>query len=92
MSKVCKSQIPTIHLNGTSRETLIDDYSKAAHAVSDAISALKGTEPNGRDYYVQREGALAKAQLEHVDRLQRLEDVHRELMQIWEGIDRQEGR
>jgi hypothetical protein len=41
--------IPTIHLNGTSREQLLKDLQKAANRVRDALAAVEQTAPNGRD-------------------------------------------
>jgi hypothetical protein len=53
--------LPTIHLNGTSRVTLIEGYLAASRALSDAIRAFDAIEFNCRDYYVQPSGAWATA-------------------------------
>lgn len=78
--------IPTIHLNGTSREQLQKEILDAARAVNKAISALEAAAPNGRDYYVQSPEAFRLAQTQHRDRLDRLQSVYDELFAISEAI------
>ena len=41
---------PTININGTSKDDLIDPRIKAMGLLRDAIEALKQVTPNGRDY------------------------------------------
>lgn len=57
--------VPTIHMNGTSKESLIDGYAAAANALRSALEALAACRPNGRDFYPQGEGAINVAQQEH---------------------------
>jgi hypothetical protein len=78
--------IPTIHLNGTSREELIRQLRVAGEALLEARRALENTAPHGRDYYPQGKGAIQQAQTEHYERLRRIDDVYEELMVIWRGI------
>jgi hypothetical protein len=78
--------IPTIHLNGTSREELIRQLRVASEALLEARRALERTAPHGRDYYPQGKGAIQQAQTEHYERLRRIDDVYEELMVIWRGI------
>ena len=73
---------PTIHLNGTSREALLEQYRDACDAVRTAMKAVADASPHGRDYYPQGKEAINKAIDEHVDRLRRLEGVLSELVQI----------
>jgi hypothetical protein len=61
-------QKPTIHLNGTSRDSLFDSYCNAASALRNALAALEDAAPNARDYYPQGEGAFIAAAREHEDR------------------------
>ena len=44
-------QAPMIHLNGTSKETLIEGYCEAGNAVMNALKAVSENCPNARDYY-----------------------------------------
>lgn len=78
---------PTIHRNGTSKRELIDQLCSAGNAVDDAIRSLCDCAPNGRDYYPQGNGAITKADAEHRARIQKLRDVHAELMDLAEHID-----
>lgn len=79
--------VPTIHLNGTSKESLVTGLCDAAHAIQIAITALGQAAPNGRDYYPQDMRALQKAQDQHNARVLRLRSVYAELMEIAEAID-----
>jgi hypothetical protein len=74
--------VPSIHLNGTSRDALIDGYVSAAQKIDDAMRALEDTQPNGRDYYPQGDGALMEAMTQHRDRVNRLKAVQNELVAI----------
>jgi hypothetical protein len=78
--------IPTIHMNGNSRETLTDQCGKALYAVRDAIDACREMAPNGRNYYTQGPGAIGKAISEHEDRMTKLFDVRDELERMMESI------
>lgn len=71
---------PTVHLNGTSKEALCEDYCAAGTALRVAIDALVACSPHGRDYYVQDGvfpcgGAFKRASSEHSARLQALKTV-----------------
>jgi len=79
---------PRVHLNGTSREVLLEDYLDAKQAVRLAIGALKACAPNGRDYYVIGPEAIDVAQKQHADRVHRLVLVLQELDFIAQEIDR----
>lgn len=70
---------PTVHLNGTSREALLEAIEAAHSALLNAQHLLAQTAPNGRDYYVQGPDALYKAQDEHCARMRKLADVKEEL-------------
>lgn len=70
---------PSIHLNGTSAESLFKDYLGAYEAVSHALDALQKIPPHGRDYYVQPGDPYPAARAEHDARLQKLQDVKDDL-------------
>ncbi len=63
---------PSIHLNGTTRDLLLDQAVDAIGALRTAIEAVMRTAPNARDYYPQGPDAFTKASAEHQDRLSRL--------------------
>jgi len=88
--------LPTVHLNGSSKQSLLDCYFDAAEALRKALVAVQATAPHGRDYYVQRthdgEHVTHRAIAEHVDRLKRLESVLRELNALALHVCDQEAR
>jgi hypothetical protein len=71
--------LPVIHMNGTSRERLMDAIEEAYSKVGDAMSALAQTAPNGRDYYPAGPEAFERAVAEHQSRMTRLQSVREEL-------------
>lgn len=81
--------VPTVHNNGTSKERLIEALCEATNKLREACTALGECTPNGRDYYVQGNTALGKALDEHRSRLQRIDDVRKELDQLAIAIDEQ---
>lgn len=81
-----KLSVPTIHMNGTHPDTLLDDICSARDKVREAITALSQCAPNGRDYYQQGIEAFAKARDEHIARLKHLHDICAELGEIAETI------
>ena len=70
---------PSVHLNGTSAEELLNGYAAAFSALSAARDKLALTAPHGRDYYVQPDDAIAAATEQHVRRMQRLTAVIHEI-------------
>ncbi len=79
--------LPTIHLNGTSKLTIMTEIGAAMDAVECAITALKKAAPHGRDYYPQGPGTYVKATEEHLARMDKLVAVSYELGQILCKID-----
>ena len=80
-------RVPTIHLNGTSQESLMEALEQASGKVQEAIDALSEVAPNGRDYYPQGESAINEAVDEHRSRVKRMQAVFDELIEIWTAID-----
>jgi hypothetical protein len=81
--------IPTIHLNGTSSDALIDQWTTAGQALLGAIAALTAAWPNARDYYVQGPTAADEAKREHEARIKVLRDMRDDVTRIVEGIEEQ---
>jgi hypothetical protein len=48
--------VPTIHLNGTARETLITEYETTVRSLNVAISDMLAATCHPRDFYVQQDG------------------------------------
>jgi len=85
-----KLAVPTVHLNGTSKESLVEQLSEANNAVQDALKALGQANPHMRDYYVQEDGAFYWARDQHGDRMRRLASVGRELVEVAIAIQDQQ--
>ena len=79
---------PSIHLNGSSAETLLEAYTKAYEALVTAHGMLRATVPNARDYYVQGPNAHAQAYSEHQDRMARVNEVRAEIETLMEKVER----
>ena len=78
--------VPTVHLNGTSRDELLRQVQDAGQAVWQALDALAKASPNSRDYYPQGVLAYPAARGEHDRRCQALRKVYHELTQLSEAI------
>ena len=78
--------IPTVHLNGTSRQALVDGYNEACTALQGALGALQDAEPNARDYYPQGDGVFAAARAQHAERIAVVRKVFDELQTIYDAL------
>jgi hypothetical protein len=74
--------IPTIHVNGTSRDSLLEDFCAAIDAIHDAGRKLARATPNGRDYYTQGPAAILSAMAQHEARMAKLKSIAAELEDI----------
>ena len=74
--------IPTVHMNGSSKEMMIRDLTKARYAIQKAVGAMAEVTPNGRDYYPQGPDAITEAIRQHGQRIAALIRVHDELGEI----------
>lgn len=83
--------IPTVHINGTGREALVAQQSAAYQALLQALSDMREATPHGRDYYVQQPDGLRQAQLEHDSRMQRVQAVADEYLELGMRIQDQPG-
>lgn len=63
--------LPIVHLNGTSKETLVSLRAVAIDALHAASQHLAAMAPNGRDYYPVP-GLMEKAQVQHDRRMSAL--------------------
>jgi len=74
--------LPTVHLNGTGRKMLNDDYTAAYCALQTAIRAFQSIEFHARDYYTQGVDAFTRArhhrdtQLQHLAGVQHYLETH----------------
>lgn len=57
--------LPTVHLGGTHRETLMKGYLAARDAVADALTASEAIEFHPRDYFATGEWGEARRERSH---------------------------
>jgi len=69
--------LPTVHLNGTGRKALSDEYMAAYQAARRAFDALCDATCNARDYYTQSDNAYIQARSERDRQLENLRDLIR---------------
>lgn len=73
--------LPTVHLNGSSRERLFDGYHAAYKATVAARTALRMVEFHARDYYI-KDGAWLRAlsereqQFDHLGAVMQFLEAH----------------
>ena len=73
-------QVPAIHLNGTSKASILEAYEEAHAKIREAMTALTECAPNARDYYTKKDPhAFEQARAEYQARFQKLTDVRDEL-------------
>ena len=77
---------PTIHMNGTSRELLTEEYQAASDALLAAIAALSAITINGRDYYPQGDAAFQLAANRRAELLDTLCNIRREVDAVVETL------
>ena len=70
---------PTLNINGSSADDLIEPRRDASDALQAAIKALQQVTPNGRDYPGQPDQCVADRQA-HYDRLAALMAIATEIM------------
>jgi hypothetical protein len=78
--------IPSVHLNGDTREELRRINLAAYRAAQTLIDALCEAAPNGRNWYVQGPDAINKATAQHRSRVMRAEGIKAELEDIVYGL------
>ena len=84
-------QDPTVHLDAISAKTLRKTYHGAIKAIWPALGALRQTAPNSRDFK-NDVNALRQAEREHMDRIQRLEQVLFDLYMLYGSVPAQARR
>ncbi len=77
-------EYPTVHLNGTSKQALLDQQIDAINALRAAKAAIMFAAPHSRDYYVKADGANAysRAVAEHSLRIRAIDHIINDLTEI----------
>lgn len=77
---------PTVHLNGTGRDALMEQQADVCNALAVALKVMAHAVPNARDFYVQGPDAFGVAMEEHRSRVLAVERVRAEHVAIHEAI------
>lgn len=80
--------LPIVHMNGTSKQQLIDNLYAASGAVYECRERLAAAAPNGRDYYLVP-GLADKAFAQHARRMKVLDELFAELQAEAIGVSEQ---
>ena len=80
--------IPTVNMNGTSKDELVRELREAFDAVCTAIDKHADCTVHGRDFYVQGPDAINAALFQRRARSQKLWDVRNELQNIIIALQR----
>jgi hypothetical protein len=77
---------PTLNLNGTSGEALMQELRTAGEAVRTAIEAVGAMTVHGRDFQTAEIGAYNQARFEQKARLEKLRSVLDEIRCLQENV------
>jgi hypothetical protein len=80
-------QLPTIHMNGTSKRQLVEQLTDVSVRLDVAYEAMKKAAPNGRDYYPQGPEAMDRALVEFAKRLKAIDAVKEDIDAFINAID-----
>lgn len=78
--------LPVVHMNGTGKDTLLEQREAVYMALRGVEKALRQMSPNGRDYYVIP-GLLPKAQAQHELRMAIIKALMDEMVQECKWIE-----
>ena len=85
-----KPTAPVLNLNGTSAETLLEEYQDAYSAILKALRVVQQVTVNGRDYQTAPHGTYEKARAEHLARLEKLQSIVLDFSAIIQDVQDQE--
>lgn len=79
--------MPTIHLNGTGRQRLLEGYTSAWQSLQASIETLAKVECHARDYYVHPDPqAFDKARAQRDQQFDDLRRIQQELYSVIEHL------
>lgn len=81
-----KSQAPVLNINGSSYQTLREDYLATIRVIQEAEKKLSAIYPHGRDFQTVDGGLYQKARNEADARLKKIRDVLNEIENIAKQI------
>lgn len=72
--------LPTIHLNGSGRARLDEQYQRAYDSARETLAVFRALDVHDRDYYPQGPDAGTKARAEHTARCRALEHIVEDML------------
>lgn len=82
---------PTLNINGTAPEQLLEGYEKAFRALREVNAAMREIAPHGRDYQtVTDSDVYEKAREEHALRIVALNKIEREIIELAMAVQNQQ--
>jgi hypothetical protein len=76
-------QAPMVHLNGSGKDSLQEQYQAINNACADLLGALRVATPHGRDYYPLGADAYPAAREQHEARVRKVLAVKAEIEALW---------
>ena len=83
--------VPTIHPNGDTAKTLIEQLLSVRNALVSTTGALRDAAPNARNYYPQGDMAFTAARNQYNRRMDALLNIQDEILADLRGIQKQKG-
>lgn len=80
---------PTVHLNGTSQEELLNQLVEAMNGIREADQKLSDSQPNGRDYIQPTTFTFKEAQEQHKRWRDMLKTILDEIYAVSEKVSEQ---
>lgn len=90
MTTGTKPTAPVLNINGTSAETLLEEYQDAYEAVREAITKVRFITVSGRDFQTAPPGTYEKVRAEQIARLEKLQSVALDLTALIQDVQDQE--
>ena len=81
--------VPTVHLNGTSKDELLGQLRRAIITATALKEFLAEAMPHDRDYYVQGEGLGIRARMQQKVRILKVETIIDDLTAIFQSVEKQ---
>jgi hypothetical protein len=80
MTETPEYPLPTVHMNGTGKQSLLSDYEKVADRLDELLEAFQSMHFHPRDYYVGGDEAFRKAMNERSTHAIALNQFHAYIM------------
>jgi hypothetical protein len=84
-----KLYIPSVHLNGTSKKELLEQWRAVHDAAEVLVRVLQAASPHGRDYYIQQGDPTQDAIQANRERIGAIYKIMDEATAIYQKIDEQ---